>query len=111
MDIKNLKDALKLHKEFTAKITESVEVLNRTKKPDLKAVLKEKRQLVKQVGEELKLAVKERDSIIGRLDERVKRYKAQEARQTEEIKTLEDKLKEPPKKTTPSRRKTTLKNR
>ena len=96
MDIKNLEEALELQKDFTAKIAENVEVLRRKNTPSIKAVLKEKQQLVKRVSEELKLATKERDSIIVRLDERIERYKKHEARLKKEIKTLQDKLKKKP---------------
>ena len=109
MDIKNLEEALKLQKDFTTRIADNVEVLRRKKTPSIEAVLKEKELLVKHVREELKLATKERDSIIARLDDRIDRYKKHEARLKKEIKTLQDKLKKKPRKTTRGRRKTTKK--
>ena len=92
MDIKTLKQALKLQNDFTTRLTQSLASHSTGKMPSIEVTLKEKEQLIARAQAEVEIAVKERDTAVSRWDERIVQRKANVAKLKEELNDLKKQL-------------------
>jgi len=92
MDIKTLKQALKLQNELTTRLTQSMALHSTGKMPSIEVTLKEKEQLIARAQAEVEIAIKERDTAVSRWDERIVQRKANVAKLKEELNDLKKQL-------------------
>ncbi|MDH4235078.1 MAG: hypothetical protein OEV15_08095 [Gallionella sp.] len=92
MEIKNLEQALKLQKDFTTRLAESLVAQPAGKMPAIEVLLKEKEQMVVHARAEVEAAIKERDAAVSRWDERVEQRKESVARLQKEMGDLKKQL-------------------
>ncbi|MEO6423680.1 MAG: hypothetical protein ABIR84_13675 [Candidatus Nitrotoga sp.] len=112
MDIKTLKQALKLQSDLTTRLTQSIASHSTGKIPSIEVTLKEKEQLIARAQAEVEIAIKERDTAVSRWDERIAQRKASVDKLKEELNDLKKHLTErhePPRnKKTGNSKKTTI---
>lgn len=85
MDIKSLDQALKLQKDLVAKLTQNLEAARGGKTPSLETLLKDKEQTLARAQAEAESAVKERDEVLIRWNERVAQRQAKVAQLKTEL--------------------------
>jgi phage shock protein A len=104
MEIKNLEQALKLQKDFNARLMQSVETLRQGKAPSLDAMLKDKEKLIAQAQTQLESAIKERDAAMARWDERIARLKGDTTQLQAEVADIKNRVAEYETRSTPGER-------
>lgn len=94
MEIKTLEQALKLQKDLTTRLTQSLVSQRMGKMLAIEVMLKEKEQLVALAEAEVETAIKERDVAVSRWDERVAQRKANVSKLQGELSDLKKQLAE-----------------
>ena len=94
MEIKTLEQALKLQKDLTTRLTQSLVSQPTGKMPVIEVLLKEKEQLLARAQTEVDNAIKERDVAVSRWDERVAQRKASATKLQGELNDLKKQLAE-----------------
>lgn len=92
MDIKTLEQALKLQNDLTTRLTQNMASHSTGKMPSIEVTLKEKEQLIARAQAEVEIAIKERDAVVSRWDERIAQRKARVAQLKEEFSDLKKHL-------------------
>jgi chromosome segregation ATPase len=93
MDIKNMKEALKLQKDLMANITQHMESLGNGHMPSLEELLKEKEQVILRNMTALKTAKQERDAVVSRWQEQIDRRNASLESLKQEIAEIKKRIK------------------
>jgi prophage DNA circulation protein len=92
MDIKTLEQALKLQNDLATRLTQSQLAQSTGKMPSIDALLKDKEKLLVRAQAEIDAAIKERDAVTIRWDERVAQRKASMATLQEEMSALKKQM-------------------
>ena len=76
MQVRDLEQALKLQEEFAAKLLDRVEALRKGSPPSPERIARDRETLLARMEARLDAAVKERETTVRLLDERIARLKA-----------------------------------